>query len=314
MLVRANASVPQPARTQYLVGLDIVALGSERGERGLSYTPCLEKTAPECFMVRQHVTAIYDYKDFIFASIRREFEVTYLNSALGAIWTIIHPLALITIYAVVFSKIMQARLPAFDGPYAYSVYLCTGILLWTLFSEIALKAQVVFIEQANLLKKVNFPRLCLPIVVVGNGLIRFGIIAAIFAGFLALTGLLPGLVALALLPIIALTAWFAIALGLWLGILNVFFRDVGHFFSVVLQFWFWLTPIVYPASVLPDRAQELIAFNPLATLVMAAQTVVLQQTWPDWRALAWVLAIAVVLSAMTVRLYLRRGPEMQDEL
>ena len=265
-------------------------------------------------MIRQHVMAVYDYKDFIFASIRREFEITYLNSALGATWTVIHPLALIFIYAVVFSKIMQARLPTFDGPYGYSIYLCTGILLWTLFSEIALKAQIVFIEQANLLKKVNFPRLCLPIVVVGSGLIRFAIVSAIFAGFLALTGLLPGLVALALVPIIALTAWFAIALGLWLGILNVFFRDVGHFFSVVLQFWFWLTPIVYPASVLPERAQELIAFNPLATLVLAAQAVVSQQAWPDWRALAWVLVVTIILSAATVRLYLLRGPEMQDEL
>ena len=149
---------------------------------------------------------------------------------------------------------------------------------------------------------------------VGNGLVRFVIVAVIFAGFLALTGLLPGLIALALLPIVALTAWFAIALGLWLGILNVFFRDVGHFFSVVLQFWFWLTPIVYPASVLPDRAQELIAFNPLATLVLAAQTVVSQQAWPDWRALFWVLVVTIVLSAVTVRLYLLRGPEMQDEL
>ena len=278
------------------------------------HSDSFENCASECHMIRQQVMAVYDYKDFIFASIRREFEITYLNSALGAIWTVIHPLALIFIYAVVFSKIMQARLPTFDGPYGYSVYLCTGILLWTLFSEIALKAQVVFIEQANLMKKVNFPRLCLPVVVVGNGLVRFVIVAAIFAGFLALTGLLPGLVSLALLPIIALTAWFAIALGLWLGILNVFFRDVGHFFSVVLQFWFWLTPIVYPASVLPDRAQELIAFNPLATLVLAAQAVVSQQAWPDWRALAWVLVVTIILSTATVRLYLLRGPEMQDEL
>ena len=278
------------------------------------HSDSFENFASECHMIRQQVMAVYGYKDFIFASIRREFEITYLNSALGAIWTVIHPLALIFIYAVVFSKIMQARLPAFDGPYGYSIYLCTGILLWTLFSEIALKAQVVFIEQANLLKKVNFPRLCLPLVVVGSGLVRFVIVAAIFAGFLALTGLLPGWVSLALLPIIALTAWFAIALGLWLGILNVFFRDVGHFFSVVLQFWFWLTPIVYPASVLPDRAQELIAFNPLATLVLAAQTVVSQQAWPDWRALAWVLVVTIILSTATVRLYLLRGPEMQDEL
>lgn len=265
-------------------------------------------------MVRQHVTAIYDYKDFILASMKREFEIKYLNSALGALWTVIHPLALITIYTLIFSRIMQARLPTFDGPYAYSVYLCTGLLLWSLFSEIALKAQVVFIEQASLLKKVNFPRLCLPIVVVGNGLISFAIVALIFSGFLALTGLLPGVVALALLPIIALTVLFAIALGLSLGILNVFFRDVGHFFAVVLQFWFWLTPIVYPASVLPERAQDLMSFNPLASLVLAAQTVVLEQAWPDWRALAWVLVIALVLSALTVRLYLRRGPEMQDEL
>lgn len=265
-------------------------------------------------MVRQHVNAIYAYKDFIFASIRREFEIKYLNSALGALWTVIHPLAMITIYTLIFSQIMQARLPAFDGPYAYSVYLCTGILLWGLFSEITLKAQVVFIEQANLLKKVNFPRLCLPIVVVGNGLISFVIVAAIFAGFLAITGLLPGIVALALVPIIALTVLFAIALGLSLGILNVFFRDVGHFFAVVLQFWFWLTPIVYPASVLPESLQSVLALNPLATLVLAAQAVVLEQVWPDWRALAWVLVIALALSALTVRLYLRRGPEMQDEL
>ena len=194
---------------------------------------------------------------------------------------------------------MRLRLRTFDGPYAYSIDLCTGILLWTLFSEIAMRAQVVFIEQANLLKKANFPRLCLPIVVVGNGLIQFVIVAAIFAGFLAVTGSLPGLVALALLPVIALTAWFAIALGLWLGRLNVFFRDVGHFFPVVLQSWFWLTLIVYPASLLPDRAHELIAFSSLATLVLAAQVLavqraVLQQTWPDWRALAWVRAVAVV--------------------
>jgi len=83
---------------------------------------------------------------------------------------------------------------------------------------------------------------------------------------------------------------------------------------VVLQFWFWLTPIVYPASVLPESLQSLLALNPLATLVLAAQAVVLEQVWPDWRALAWVLVMALALSALTVRLYLRRGPEMQDEL
>jgi lipopolysaccharide transport system permease protein len=265
-------------------------------------------------MVKQHVSAILEYRDFIFASIRREFEIKYLNSALGALWTIINPLALILIYTLVFSRIMQARLPNIDGTYAYSIYLCTGILLWSLFSEIALKAQTVFLEQANLLKKVNFPRLCLPIVVVGNGLLNFMIIATLFAVFLALVGSLPGIVVLALVPIVALTVWFAVALGIALGILNVFFRDVGHFFSVVLQFWFWLTPIVYPLAILPPVAQELMALNPLAGLIAAAQGVVLREVWPDWSSLAPAAVVAVLMSVLAVRLYLSRGAEMQDEL
>ena len=265
-------------------------------------------------MVKQHVSAILEYRDFIFASIRREFEIKYLNSALGALWTIINPLALILIYTLVFSRIMQARLPNIDGTYAYSIYLCTGILLWSLFSEIALKAQTVFLEQANLLKKVNFPRLCLPIVVVGNGLLNFMIIAALFAVFLALVGSLPGVVVLALVPIVALTVWFAVALGIALGILNVFFRDVGHFFSVVLQFWFWLTPIVYPFAILPPVAQELMALNPLAGLITAAQGVVLREVWPDWLSLAPAAVVAALMSVLAVRLYLSRGAEMQDEL
>jgi lipopolysaccharide transport system permease protein len=265
-------------------------------------------------MVKQHVSAILEYRDFIFASIRREFEIKYLNSALGALWTIINPLALILIYTLVFSRIMQARLPNIDGTYAYSIYLCTGILLWSLFSEIALKAQTVFLEQANLLKKVNFPRLCLPIVVVGNGLLNFMIIATLFAVFLALVGSLPGVEVLALVPIVALTVWFAVALGIALGILNVFFRDVGHFFSVVLQFWFWLTPIVYPLAILPPVAQELMALNPLAGLIAAAQGVVLREVWPDWSSLAPAAVVAVLMSVLAVRLYLSRGAEMQDEL
>jgi len=161
---------------------------------------------------------------------------------------------------------------------------------------------------------VNFPRLCLPIVVVGNGLLNFLIISSLFAVFLALVGSLPGVTVLALLPVVALTVWFAIALGISLGILNVFFRDVGHFFSVALQFWFWLTPIVYPLSILPPVAQGLVALNPLAGLINAARDVVLRQMWPDWFSLVPALAVAILMSAVAVRLYLRCGAEMQDEL
>jgi lipopolysaccharide transport system permease protein len=265
-------------------------------------------------MLRNQVSAVFKYRGFIFASIKRDFEIRYLNSVLGALWTVISPLALILIYTLVFSQIMKARLPGFEDTYSYSTHLCTGILLWGLFSEITLKAQAIFLDNGNLLKKMNFPRICLPLVVVGNGLINFIIISALFAVVLALVGSLPGGEVLALLPIIGLTAWFSIALGVSLAVLNVFFRDVGHFFSVMLQFWFWLTPIVYPVSILPPVAESLMVFNPLAALVEAARDVLLRQNWPDWESLAMVTTFALFFSVIAVRLYLRHGAEMQDEL
>jgi len=265
-------------------------------------------------MLKQHASAVYANRDFIFASIRREFEIRYRNSLLGAMWTVLNPLALIVIYTVIFSKIMQARLPGLDGPYAYSIYLCTGILFWGVFSEIALRAQGIFLEQANLLKKINFPRLCLPLVVVGSGLINFAIMFALFLAVLVALEALPGWELLGLIPVLGITVWLAIALGVSLGILNVFFRDIGHFFGVVLQFWFWLTPIVYPASILPEQAQGVLLFNPLAHCIAAAHTVILDHTMPPWRPLLGVALVAALLSMLAVRLYLQHGADMQDEL
>lgn len=265
-------------------------------------------------MLLRHSISVYAHRDFIFASIRREFELKYRSSLLGGLWTVINPLAMIVIYTLVFSKIMQARLAGLEGAYAYSTYLCSGILFWGVFSEISLRAQGVFLEQAHLIKKINFPRLCLPAIVVGSGLINFSIILSLFLGVLALIGALPGVELIALLPVLAVTVWFAISLGVTLGILNVFFRDVGHFFSVVLQFWFWLTPIVYPASILPDWAQALLVFNPLTYCIGAAQAVIVGHSWPSWSALLGVSVLSAAISLLAVRLYAQHGADMQDEL
>src|SRR3546814_11409100 len=86
----------------------------------------------------------------------------------------------------------------------------------------------------------------------------------------------------AVLPVLAIQIAFAIGLGMVLGVLNVFFRDVGQLFGVVLQFWFWLTPIIYPASILPERLQPLMALNPMASVMTAYQTIIVRGEWPDW--------------------------------
>ena len=205
--------------------------------------------------------SIWSYREFILGNIRREFQAKYKNSLLGAAWNIINPLSMIIIYTVIFSQIMQAKLPGVDQTFAYSIYLCSGVLTWALFAEIIGRGQNVFIENANILKKINFPKICLPVIVIGNALVNFFIVFALFTLFLLLTDNFPGMAYIAILPVLAILILFAIGLGIILGVLNVFFRDVGQFFGIVLQFWFWFTPIIYPITILPQALQDYMPFT-----------------------------------------------------
>jgi lipopolysaccharide transport system permease protein len=260
------------------------------------------------------IRALWAYRGFILGSVKREFQLKYRNSLLGAAWNIINPLSMIVVYTVIFSEIMKARLPGIDSTYAFSIYLCAGILTWGLFAEIANRATSMFVENANLLKKLSFPRLCLPVIVVSNALLNFAIVFGLFLAFLVITGLFPGITIVALLPLILLQVVFAIGLGISLGMLNVFFRDVGQFFGIFLTFWFWLTPIIYPVSILPERMQALMRYNPMARLTAGYQDVLVYHSWPNWYSLWPVTALAVALCAYGLYLFRRRSGEMVDEL
>ncbi|ROM92099.1 ABC transporter permease [Pseudomonas brassicacearum] len=258
--------------------------------------------------------SLWSYRGFILGSVKREFQSRYRNSLFGALWTVLNPLSMIVVYTVVFSHIMRARLPGVDDGMAYSVYLCAGLLTWGLFSEITLRSQNMFLENANLLKKISFPKICLPVIVLLNASINFAIIIGLFLGFLLITGRLPGMALLALLPLLALQVIFCAGLGMILGVLNVFFRDVGQFFGICLQFWFWLTPIVYPMSILPKWVQHLLQLNPLTNLIGSYQNLFLYGQWPVWSSLLPTLMIGVVFCAIGLRLFRHRVGEMVDEL
>lgn len=258
--------------------------------------------------------ALWAYRGFIVGSIRREFQARYRNSLLGATWAVLNPLAMILVYTLIFSQIMRARLPGLDPTFGYSIYLCAGLLTWGLFAEITSRAQNMFIEHANLLKKLSFPRLCLPVVVVGTAGLNFGIVFGLFTGFLLLSGNFPGWPFLALAPVLLILVLFAIGLGITLGVLNVFFRDVGQAFGIFLQFWFWLTPIVYPASVLPPELRPWLVLNPMASLMTAFQDILAGRQWPQWEALWPTALLAVVLCGFGLRLFRRRSGELVDEL
>ena len=258
--------------------------------------------------------AVWRYRGFIIGSVRREFQAKYRGSMLGSVWNLLNPLAMIAVYTIVFSQLMRAKLPGVDSTFAYTIYLCAGIFSWGLFTEIVSRGQNVFLDNANLIKKLSFPRICLPIVVVLSAALNFAIIFGLFTAFLVLNGAFPGFVFVAILPVFVIQVAFAIGLGVVLGVLNVFFRDVGQFFGIVLQFWFWLTPIVYSQEILPERVRPLMAWNPMAAIVTAYQDVLVKAVWPQWESLVPASVASVILCALAVRLFQKRSGEMVDEL
>ena len=260
------------------------------------------------------VKALWAYRGFILGSVKREFQSKYRNSLLGAAWTILNPLAMIIVYTVIFAQVMRAKLPGVDSTFAYSIYLCAGVLTWGLFAEITTRAQNMFLEHANLIKKLSFPRLCLPVIVVATAGLNFAIVFGLFSMFLVVSGNFPGWAYLALIPVLAIQMVFAIGLGISLGVLNVFFRDVGQFFTIALQFWFWLTPVVYPTNILPERIKALMPFNPMANLMAAYQTILVGGRWPDWQAMWPTAVLALALCTLGFRLFRKHAGEMVDEL
>lgn len=258
--------------------------------------------------------AVWIFRGFITSSVKREFQLKYRNSLLGAAWTVLNPLAMILVYTVIFSQVMRAKLPGLNNTFGYSIYLCAGVLTWGLFAEIATRSQNMFLDNANLLKKISFPRLCLPIMVITNALLNFGIVFGLFTIFLLVTGNFPGLGYLALVPLLALLILFSVGLGMVLGVLNVFFRDVGQFFGIFVTFWFWLTPIVYSANILPEQVRPLMALNPMASVMGSIQGMLVYGDWPQWETLLYPLILALCLCLLGLRLFRRLAGEMVDEL
>src|SRR5262249_42796522 len=152
----------------------------------------------------------------------------------------------------------------------------------------------VFLEQRSMLKHQSFPRVVLPIVVLFSASINFAIIYGLFVLFLLLTAQWPGVSILGVVPLLALQEGIAIGLGIALGTLNVYLRDVGQATTVVLQLWFWLTPIFYPPDIVPEAFQPIMRWNPLYAVIMAQRDVVYAGHWPQWSALlpavAWMVA------------------------
>lgn len=259
------------------------------------------------------VSALWQYRFLVRGMVERDFRAQYLNSIFGTCWAILGPLSQILVYTLIFSAVMKAKIPGIDNSYGYSIYLCSALLPWNYFVETLNRVMNVFVGNANLLKKMNFPRVTLPLYAVLSASVGFLITFALFLGFLTISRSLPGLAILALLPLLLLQQAIAVGLGVFLGVLNVFFRDVSHAFSIIIQFWFWLTPIVYPVATIPERFRWIVLANPMYPVVDAYHGIFLHGRWPSLSAMVPVALWAILFLGLGYFAFTKLSKEMVDE-
>jgi len=257
---------------------------------------------------------MFNYKDYIVSGIKTEFYSKYKRSKMGMAWIVLHPMMQVLIYTLVLSVILRAKIPGIDGQYTYAVYLIAGIVGWNLFSEIVSRLLTVFIDNGNLLKKVKFPRGVLPSIVVGTASVNFFVmLASMFVVFLFF-GHMPTK-GLGWMPVVIfITLLNAVGFGMLFGVLNVFFRDVGQIVTIALQFWFWLTPIVYSIDMIPESYRGVFFLNPMAGVISAYQDILARGVAPDVDLLIYPLGIGLLFVGFSIIVYQKAGREMSDVL
>lgn len=257
---------------------------------------------------------LLNYRCFVFNSIRTELTNRFSRSRLGGVWMIINPLAQVAIYALILSNILAARIPGIANKHAYAIYLMAGLLAWTLFHDTVSRCLNLFIEQGNLIKKIQFPRVILPVVAVGFNLFNNLLLFISMVGVFIILGHAFSIHILWLLPLTITLAMFALGAGLILGVINVFIRDTGQAIPVLLQIWFWLTPIVYSLNVIPLRYQYFLKFNPVYYFTSAYQQVIVYGQPPEMEGLIISGLLAIVMLLLSLFLFRRSSKEMIDVL
>jgi lipopolysaccharide transport system permease protein len=238
----------------------------------------------------------------------------YVGSSLGLFWSVIHPLVMIVIYTVVFSKIMGARLAGSQDPYGYGLYLCAGLLPWIGFQEVVMRCTTMFPDNANLVRKVAFPKSILYGYVTLSSGINVLLAVLVFLSAYALTGHPLHLALVAWLPFIVLQLAFGLGLGALTSVLHVFVRDTSQLVAVIFQVVFWATPIVYVEDGLPEWLRSLERFNPLYVFATTHRAIVLDGSLPSLRRTFALLVVTLVTLTIGVFTYRRFRAEILDEL
>jgi lipopolysaccharide transport system permease protein len=252
-------------------------------------TICIE---PSRGWIALKLKEMWAYRELLYFLTWRDVKVRYKQTVIGAAWAILQPLLTMLVFTLVFKRL--ARVPSDGLP--YPVFAFAALLPWNLFAGALNRSSTSLVGQSNLIAKVYFPRLVVPLSATMSGIVDFALGLVILAGMMIWYGIAPtwAVLSLPLFVILALNA--ALSVGLWLSAFNVRYRDVEHTIPFLIQIWLFASPVAYPVSVVPEKWRLLYSLNPMSGVIEGFRWALLGKEHPDFQVMALSAMIVVLLS------------------
>lgn len=256
---------------------------------------------------------LWPYRWLLVNFLRREIHSRYIGSVSGIFWALIHPLALLAVYALVFTFVFRVKFPEMDG-YGFTVFVALGLWPWLAFQESVQRGTMAVSAGAGLVKKVAFPHeLLVHSTVLATYLIHgLGFVLVLLVLELASISLNLQTLPLVILLLLAQLLW-ASGIALFLAALQVLIRDVEHFLAPLFMVWFYATPILYPKSMVPSEVQKIIALNPMSFFSERIRELLLHGYIWDWQDI-WMLGSGVSVFLLGRWIFNRLSPHFEDFL
>ncbi len=250
------------------------------------------------------------YRDLLRNLVTRDLKVRYKNSIFGFAWSLLNPLFLMVVLSVVFTVAYERATPVENFP----AFLIVGLIAWNFTSSSLSRAVNSVIENKQLVNKVFFPREVIPVSVVLANFVHFVLAIPVLVVILMILGVMPTLKILLLPPVMLIHLELVLGLALFVSCVNVFFRDMGVAMDVLLQAWFFATPIIYHHWILPLWLQKPVMANPLAAIITAYRDILLLDRFPDRNFTLGALVSSTIIFAIGYAVYTRYAPLFAEEV
>ncbi len=257
-----------------------------------NYTTTFIEIKPPKAFVGIDLKEIWQYRDLLYILVWRNVKVRYKQTVVGVAWAIFQPLITMVIFTVFFGRLI--KVPTDNIPYAVFVY--TGLLYWNYFSTALTSTSDSLVSDESIIKKVYFPRIIVPIATTVTPLVDFLVAFLILFILMVFYRFMPNFWGILLLPVLMLITFMTSSgLGIFLASLNVKYRDVRYILGFFIQLLMYITPVIYSASIIPDRFRWIFYLNPMAGVITLARDSLLHHLSLDWTLLAASFGISFIL-------------------